>query len=340
MRGTVLYGPRDVRSEERPDPTIVEPTDAIIRLAACCVCGSDLWPYRGTDVVSQPVPMGHEYVGIVEDVGSAVNTIKPGQFVVGSFTASDNTCEICRAGYQTSCVQRQPGAATGAQAEYARIPLADGTLVATPDLPPADLIPSLLSASDVLGTGWFGPVAAEVGPGKTVAVVGDGAVGLLGVLAAKQLGAERIIICSRHVDRQQLARAFGATDIVEERGDAGVARINDLTDGLGAHSVIEAVGTQESMLQAIRATRPGGHVGYVGVAHGVELPGQELFFSHVHLHGGPAPVRRFLPELIELIWNRTIDPGKVFDLQLPLAEVAEGYRAMDERRAIKALLRP
>lgn len=340
MRGTVLYGPKDVRSEQRPDPTIVEPTDAIIRLSATCVCGSDLWPYRGVDQIKQPVPMGHEYVGIVEEVGSAVKSVKPGQFVVGSFFASDNTCPICRAGYQASCVQRQPGAPTGAQAQYARIPLADGTLVATPGMPSADLFPSLLAASDVLGTGWFGAVAAEVGPGKTVAVVGDGAVGLLGVLAAKQLGAERIIAMSRHEARQQLALEFGATDIVTERGDAGVARIKQLTEGLGAHSVIEAVGTQESMMQAIRATRPGGHVGYVGVAHGVELPGRELFFSHVHLHGGPAPVRRFLPELLDLILNGTINPGKVFDLHLPLEDVAEGYAAMDERRAIKALLLP
>jgi threonine dehydrogenase-like Zn-dependent dehydrogenase len=230
--------------------------------------------------------------------------------------------------------------AEGAQAPLLRVPLADGTLVATPDIPSDDLIPSLLSASDVLGTGWFAADAAAVGPGKTVAVVGDGAVGLLGVLAAKQMGAEHIIAMSRNEARQQLARAFGATDIVTERGDEGVARIKDMTDGLGAHSVIEAVGTQESMLQAIRSTRPGGHVGYVGVSHGVELPGEELFYAEVHLFGGPAPVRRFLSELIDLIWRRRIDPGKVFDLELPLAEVAEGYRAMDERRAIKALLRP
>jgi threonine dehydrogenase-like Zn-dependent dehydrogenase len=340
MQGTMLYGPRDVRFEERPDPKIIEPTDAIIKLSAACVCGSDLWPYRGVDVVKQPVPMGHEYVGIVEEVGSAVRNIKPGQFVVGSFFASDNTCEICQSGYHSSCVQRQPGAPTGAQAQYARIPLADGTLVATPDLPPDDLIPSLLSASDVLGTGWFGAVAAEVGPGKTVAVVGDGAVGLLGILSAKQMGAERIIAMSRHEDRQKLALEFGATDIVTERGDEGVAKIKDLTDGLGAHSVIEAVGTHEAMMQSIRATRAGGHVGFVGVLHDVEIPGSEFFFSHVHLHGGPAPVRRFLPELIDLIWSRKINPGKVFDLTLPLNQVAEGYRAMDERRAIKTLLRP
>jgi threonine dehydrogenase-like Zn-dependent dehydrogenase len=340
LRGAVLHAPGDVRVEERPDPGIEQPTDAVIRLAATCVCGSDLWPYRGIEAVDGPAPMGHEYVGIVEEVGREVTTVRPGQFVVGSFFASDNTCEICRAGYQTHCVNRQPGAPTGAQAQYARIPLADGTLVATPDLPSDDLVPGLLAASDVLGTGWFAAVAAEAGPGKTVAVVGDGAVGLLGVLAAKQLGAERVIAMSRHEPRQRLAREFGATDVVVERGDEGVARIKDLTGGLGAHSVIEAVGTQESMMQAIRATRPGGHVGYVGVSHDVSLPGEELFFSGVHLHGGPAPVRRFLPELIDLICSRAIDPGRVFDLELPLEQAAEGYRAMDERRAIKTLLRP
>jgi threonine dehydrogenase-like Zn-dependent dehydrogenase len=340
MRGAVLYAPGDVRVEERDDPKLAEPTDAIIRLPATCVCGSDLWPYRGTEAVDGPSVMGHEYAGVVEEVGSQVTTIRPGQFVVGSFFASDNTCPICQAGYQSSCVNKEPIGAIGAQAEALRVPLADGTLVATPDLPADDLIPSLLAASDVLGTGWFGAVAAEAGPARTVVVVGDGAVGLLAVLAASQLGAERIIAMSRHEPRQQLARDFGATDIVEARGDDGVARIKELTGGLGAHSVIEAVGTQESMLQAIRSTRPGGHVGYVGVAHGVELPGEELFFSHVHLHGGPAPVRRFLPELIDLIWNSQIDPGKVFDLELPLEQAAEGYRAMDERRAIKTLLRP
>jgi threonine dehydrogenase-like Zn-dependent dehydrogenase len=340
MRGAVMHAPGDVRVEEREDPRLVEPTDAIIRLSATCVCGSDLWPYRGIEAVPRPTPMGHEYAGVVQQVGSQVTTIRPGQFVVGSFFASDNTCPICQAGYQSACLHREPIGAIGAQAEYLRVPLADGTLVATPDLPPDDLVPSLLAASDVLGTGWFGAVAAEAGPGKTVAVVGDGAVGLLAVLAARQLGAERIIAMSRHQPRQRLATGFGATDLVAERGDAGVARIKELTGGLGAHSVVEAVGTQESMLQAIRATRPGGHVGYVGVAHGVELPGTELFYSHVHLHGGPAPVRRFLPELIDLIWDRRIDPGRVFDLSLPLEQAAEGYRAMDQRRAIKTLLRP
>ena len=337
-----MYGPGDVRVEERDEPQILEPTDAVIRVSAACVCGSDLWPYRGIGVegLQWPAPMGHEYAGIVEEVGAEVQTVKPGDFVVGSFWATDNTCEICRAGYQSACVDRVPIGALGAQADLLRVPLADGTLVATPDMPSDDLVASLLSASDVLGTGWFGAVAAEAGPGKTVAVVGDGAVGLLAVLAAKQLGAERVIAMSRHEARQRLAREYGATDIVEERGDAGVAAIKELTDGLGAHSVVEAVGTQESMMQAIHATRAGGHVGFVGVAHGVAIPGMELFWSLAHVHGGPAPVRRFLPELIDLIWNRQIDPGKVFDLQLPLDEAAAAYRAMDQREAIKVLLRP
>jgi threonine dehydrogenase-like Zn-dependent dehydrogenase len=338
MRGAVLHAPGDVRVEDREDPRILAPSDAIIRLSATCVCGSDLWPYRGIEKIDGPRPMGHEYAGIVEEVGDEVRAVRPGQFVVGSFFASDNTCEICRAGYQSSCVHRE--GVGGAQAQYMRVPLADGTLVTTPEVPPDDLIPSFLAASDVLGTGWFAAVAADVRPGKTVAVVGDGAVGLLGVLAAKQLGAERIIAMSRHESRQKLALDYGATDIVTERGEEGVAQIKDLTGGLGAHSVVEAVGTQESMMQAIGASRPGGHVGYVGVTHDVELPGMELFFSHVNLHGGPAPVRRFLPDLIDLIADRQIDPGKVFDLHLPLDQAAEGYQAMDQRRAIKVLLRP
>jgi threonine dehydrogenase-like Zn-dependent dehydrogenase len=335
-----MIGPGDVALVEREEPRIVEPTDAVIQLTATCICGSDLWPYRGAEPADK-LAMGHEYVGIVEEIGDDVKTLNVGDFVVGSFVISDNTCEICRAGYQSRCVHATFVHGTiGTQSDRARIPYADGTLVATPGQPDADLIPSLLAASDVLGTGWFAAVAAEAGPGKTVAVVGDGAVGLLGILAARELGAERIIAMSRHGDRQALAREFGATDIVEQRGDEGVTRIKELTGGLGAHSVIEAVGTQESMMQAIRSTRPGGHIGYVGVSHDVELPGDELFFGLVHLHGGPAPVRRFLPDLIDRIWRREINPGKVFDLELPLAEAAEGYRAMDERRAIKVLLRP
>ncbi|MCG7400298.1 zinc-dependent alcohol dehydrogenase family protein [Caballeronia zhejiangensis] len=337
MRATVLYGARDLRFEDVPEPTIIKPTDAIIRLSATCVCGSDLWPYRGLNDVSAPMHMGHEYCGVVVEVGSAVKSVKPGQFVVGSFCLSDNTCPHCRFGFQSSCEQRE--FMTGAQAPLARVPLADGTLVALPEHPSDDLIPSLLAASDVLGTGWYAADAARVEPGSTAVVVGDGAVGLMGVLAAKQLGADRIIAMSRHKTRQDLALEYGATDIVAERGDAGVARIKELTKGIGADSVLECVGTSESMQQAISVTRPGGMIGYVGVPHGVQLEGQSLFFSQTGMLGGPAPVRRFLPHLLDLIVQRKINPGKVFDLELPIADVAEGYRAMDERRAIKTLLR-
>ena len=336
MKGAVLYGPRDVRFEERPEPSIVEPTDAIIRLSATCICGSDLWPYRGLNPITEPTPMGHEYCGVVEDVGRRVTSIKKGQFVIGSFFASDNTCPHCRSGFQTSCEHR--ALVGGAQAPLLRVPLADGTLVATREVPSAHLFPSLLALSDVMGTGWFAADAANVKPGATVAVVGDGAVGLLGVLSAKQMGAERIIAMSRHESRQKLARAFGATDIVTERGDEGVARIKELTKGVGADSVLECVGTKQSMAQAIGITRPGGSVGYVGVPHGVELDGADLFYRHVRLLGGPAPVRRYLPDLIDRVLNGQMEPGRVFDLTLPLHQVAEGYRAMDERRAIKTLL--
>ena len=338
MLSTILHGPGDIRVEDRDRPTIQKPTDAIIRVAVSCVCGSDLWPYRGLQPVDAPTPMGHEYCGFVEEVGRDVQSIRPGQFVIGSFFASDNSCPHCSFGYQSSCQNRE--FVGGAQAPYLRVPLADGTLVATPELPTDDLLPSLLAVSDVMGTGWFAADAANVKPGSTVAVVGDGAVGLLGILSARLMGAERIIAMSRHAPRQAIARAFGATDIVEERGEAGVERIRELTRGVGADSVLECVGTQESMMQAIRSIRAGGSVGYVGVPHGVELDGEQLFFSHVRLHGGPAPVRRYLPELIRLVFERRIDPGRVFDKELPLAEVAEAYRAMDERRAIKVLLRP
>jgi threonine dehydrogenase-like Zn-dependent dehydrogenase len=338
MKGTVLYGPHDIRFEERDAPKIIHATDAIIRIAATCVCGSDLWPYRGINKITEPTPMGHEYCGVVEEVGKEVKSIKRGQFVIGSFFASDNTCPHCHNGYQTSCQRKE--FVGGAQAPYLRVPLADGTLVATPDNPSDELLPSLLATSDVLGTSWFAADAAQVKPGTTVAVVGDGAVGLLGILSAKQMGAARIIAMSSHAPRQKLAHELGATDIVNERGDEGVERIMQLTNGVGADAVLECVGTQESMMQAIHSTRPGGGVGYVGVPHGVELNGEGLFYEHVKLHGGPAPVRRYLPELIALVCNGTINPGKVFDLTLPLGQVAEGYRAMDERRAIKALLQP
>lgn len=337
MLATIMRAPGDVRCEEVAEPTIQKPTDAIIKLSASCICGSDLWPYRGLNEVNEPRAMGHEYCGIVVEVGSAVKTVRPGQFVVGSFCLSDNTCPHCRFGFQSSCEQRE--FMSGAQAPFARVPLADGTLVATSALPSDDLIPSLLAVSDVLGTGWYAADAAGVQEGSTAVVVGDGAVGLMGVLAARQMGAARIIAMSRHKSRQDLALEFGATDIVSERGAEGVARIKELTGGVGADSVLECVGTQESMGQAVDCARPGGKIGFVGVPHGVTFDGQQLFFQQKSLLGGPAPVRRYLPYLMDLVLDRTINPGKVFDLQIPLEDVAEGYRAMDERRAIKALLR-
>lgn len=337
MKATVLHAPGDVRFEDVAEPQILKPTDAIIRLAATCICGSDLWPFRGLQPLDEPMHMGHEYCGTVIEVGSAVTSVRPGQFVVGSFVLSDNTCPHCRHGFQSSCEQRE--FMTGAQAPYARVPLADGTLVALDSQPDDDLIPSLLAVSDVLGTGWYAADAARVQPGSTVAVVGDGAVGIMGVLAAKQMGAERIIAMSRHKSRQDLALEYGATDIVTERGAEGVARIRELTGHVGADSVLECVGTDESMHQAIDCARPGGSIGFVGVPHGVELAGDYLFFAQKNLLGGPAPVRRFMPHLLDLVLSRKINPGKVFDLSLPLEDVAEGYRAMDERRAIKALLR-
>ncbi|MDO4821951.1 MAG: zinc-dependent alcohol dehydrogenase family protein [Rothia sp. (in: high G+C Gram-positive bacteria)] len=337
MKATFIYGPKDVRVEEAEKPTIIDPTDAVIKLTATCVCGSDLWPYRGEDTVTERQPMGHEYVGIVETVGSEVRDIKAGDYVVGSFCISDNTCEICADGYPSRCVHGD--FVSGAQAEYLRVPQADGTLVTTPAEPTEEQLKHLMAASDVLGTGWFAADEAQAGPGKIVAVVGDGAVGLLGVLAAQQMGAERIIVMSRHSDRQALAREFGATDIVEERGNEGIAKVKELTNGLGAHSVIEAVGTQQSMETAIAITRPGGHIGYVGVSHDVTLEGLPLFFSEVHLMGGPAPVRKYLPHLIDLIYKGEIEPGKVFNKTVALDDIAEGYRAMADREAIKTFVR-
>ncbi|MCQ4213760.1 zinc-dependent alcohol dehydrogenase family protein [Streptomyces longispororuber] len=338
MRGAVIHAPGDVRFETLADPKILEPTDAIIRTAVTCVCGSDLWPFRGLDTVDEPHPMGHEYVGFVEEVGSEVTAVRPGQFVVGSFATSDNTCAHCRNGFQSNCLNR---AFMGTcQADYVRIPNAQGTLVATDEVPDEKFWPGLLAVSDVMGTGWWAADAAEVRPGSTAVVVGDGAVGLCAVIAAKEMGAERIIAMSRHEPRRRLAREFGATDIVTERGEEGVARIKELTGGIGADSVLECVGTEQSMQQALHSARPGGNVGFVGVPHDVAVDGQQLFFSHVGLRGGPAPVRRYLPDLIDRVLTGAIDPGKVFDLTLPLDQVAEGYKAMDERRAIKTLLKP
>ncbi|WP_233842589.1 zinc-dependent alcohol dehydrogenase family protein [Dyella sp. 2HG41-7] len=337
MLATMMYGAGDVRAEDRPEPTILKPTDAIIRLSASCICGSDLWPYRGSNPINEPLAMGHEYCGVVVEVGSEVRSVKPGQFVVGSFCISDNTCPHCQFGFQSSCEQRE--FMTGAQAPLARVPLADGTLVATDDMPADNLIPSLLAVSDVLGTGWYAADAARVQSGSTVVVVGDGAVGLMGVLAAKQMGAAKIVAMSRHKSRQELALEFGATDIIAERGDAGVAQLKKMTRNVGADAVLECVGTKESMRQALDCARPGSMIGYVGVPHGVEFDGQQLFFAQKGMLGGPAPVRRFLPHLMDLVLSNKINPGKVFDLELPLADVAHGYRAMDQREAIKVLLR-
>jgi threonine dehydrogenase-like Zn-dependent dehydrogenase len=338
MRTTVIHAPRDIRLEDRPDPTIVEPTDAVIRTVATCVCGSDLWRYRGIADVPEPTPIGHEYVGVVEAVGDDVTTVKPGQFVVGGFLTSDNTCALCKAGAYANC-QNGTGY-DGCQAELIRVQNADGTLIATPKEPEGAMVPSILALSDVMGTGWHAAVSADVKPGSTVVVVGDGAVGLSGVLAASQLGAERVIAMSRHEDRQRIARAFGATEIVAERGDEGVERVKQLTGGVGADAVLECVGTQGSVLQALRSARPGGMVGWVGVPHVTDLPQEHMFWKNVGLRGGPAPVRAYLPDLLDRVWNGHIEPGKVFDLTLPLDQVAEGYAAMDERRAIKTLLRP
>ncbi|HEX2856214.1 MAG TPA: zinc-dependent alcohol dehydrogenase family protein [Propionibacteriaceae bacterium] len=338
MRGAVIHAPFDVRVEDRPDPVIVEPTDAILRVSAACICGSDLWPYRGINEVRGPQPIGHEYCGIVEEVGSAVTTIQTGDFVVGGFFACDNECPNCRAGFHNACVNFQ--GYDGCQAEFLRVPLADGTLVATPEPPAAELIPSLLTLSDVMATGWHAATMANVQPGMTVAVVGDGAVGLCGVLAAKQKGAARIIAMSRHPQRQALAREFGATDIIEERDEAGVEAVKRLTDGVGADAVLECVGTGPSMLQAIGSCRAGGMVGFVGVPHGVELPIRQMFTRNVGVRGGMAPVRAYLPQLMDLVLAGDIQPGKVFDHLLPLEQAPEGYAAMDERRAIKVLLTP
>lgn len=338
MRGAVIHGPGDIRFETVADAKIVKPTDAVIRTAATCVCGSDLWPYRGAEPTGRAHPMGHEYVGFVEEVGAGVTAVRPGQFVVGSFATSDNTCANCRNGFPSNCLDRE--FMSTCQAEYVRIPHAQGTLVATDGVPDEDLWPGLLAVSDVMGTGWWAADAAEVRPGSTAVVVGDGAVGLCAVIAAREAGAERIIAMSRHEPRQRLALAFGATDIVTERGEAGVARIKDMTGGIGADCVLECVGTSQSVQQALHSARPGGNVGLAGVPHEVAVDGQELFFSHVGVRGGPAPVRRYLPDLIQRVLDGRIDPGRVFDLTLPLDQVAEGYRAMDERRAVKTLLIP
>ncbi len=350
MRATVIHGPRDIRLEEAPDPQLSGTgRDAIVRVVAACVCGSDLWPYRGVTETKEPRRIGHEFVGLVEQVGDGVSAVKPGDFVIAPFYDCDMTCANCANGVSPSCLNgnwwgrddRDGHFADGAQGELVRVPSADGSLVAVPGPVDDAMVPHLLALSDVMGTGWHAAVSAGVGPGSTVAVVGDGAVGLCGIIAAKQLGAARIIAMSRTPERQELARVFGADEIVAERGDEGIERIQALTDGLGADAVLECVGTAESMDQAIRSARPGGRVGYVGVpSGGAELPIRTLFGSNVGVAGGVAPVRNYVEQLLPLVLDGTIEPGRVFDLELPLSEVAEAYAAMDERRAIKVLLRP
>ncbi|HYI57605.1 MAG TPA: zinc-dependent alcohol dehydrogenase family protein [Microlunatus sp.] len=337
MFGAVIHAPGDVRYVERPDPSILEPTDAVVRTVAACVCGSDLWRYRGISAVPKPTPIGHEFCGVVEEIGDDVTTVEVGEFVVGGFNPADNTCSVCRKGAQANC---QHGAHyDGAQADRIRIPWADGTLIATPSLPTDDLIPSILALSDVMCTGWHAAVSAGVGPGTSVAVVGDGAVGLCAVLASVQLGAETVIAMSRHEDRQQVAREFGATHIIAVRDEAGIAAVQELTDGIGADCVLECVGTEQARLQAVGCVRSGGNIGLVGVPHG-ELPVNDLFWRNVGIKGGPAHCRVYLPQLLDLVLARKINPGRVFDLELPLSEIAEAYAAMDERRAIKSLVRP
>ncbi len=337
MRATFITAPGDIEIRQIPEPTLREQTDAIVRITHSCVCGSDLWSYRGVKEVPKPLQIGHEFIGEVTQVGDDVTTIKVGDFVVAPFTTSDNTCVHCRAGFQSAC--QNLGFYRGCQAEFTRVANADGTLIAVAE-PRPEQVRSLLACSDVLGTGWHAAVSAGVGPGKTAVVVGDGAVGLCAVIAARVLGAERIVAMSRHEPRQQLARTFGATDIVAERGEVGINAILDLTDGLGAQAVMECVGTREAMEQSIAIARPGTCVGFVGVPHGVQMPLEPYFQRNIGLRGGMAPVRAYLPHLIELVLAGTIDPGLVFDLTLPLDEVADAYQAMDERRAIKVMLEP
>jgi hypothetical protein len=349
LLATLIYGPRDIRVEDVPDPEIRRSTDVLVRVVASCVCGSDLWPYRGITATKSATRIGHEFVGMVEEVGSDVRAIRRGDFVIAPFAISDGTCIHCRNGMHTSC---QHGAwwggkdeyglpVDGGQGEWVRVPMADGTLVATSETPDDSLVHSLLTLSDVMGTGHHAAVSAEVRVGSTVVVVGDGAVGLCAVLAAARLGAERIVAMSRHADRQAIAREFGATDIVAERGQAGIAAVHDLLSGIGADAVLECVGTRASMEQALGTARPGGRVGFVGVPNGgPELPLQKMFDDNIAVGGGVAPVRAYLGQLLADVLAGTIRPGRVFDLELPLERAADAYRAMDERRSIKTLLRP
>jgi len=338
MRGVVMYAPGDVRVEARPEPAILKPTDAVIRLSATCICGSDLWPYRGENPIDAGATIGHECVGVIEEVGADVRSFRPGDFVIVPFVHCDNTCPHCAAGMTSAC--RHQGFTSSGQAEYSLVHQADGSLVKTDGMPDDSLIPSLLTLSDVMATGWHAAVAAGVTEGSTAVVVGDGAVGLCGVLAAVELGAERVVAMSRHEQRQKIAERFGATHVIAERGEEGEQAVLDLTDGVGADAVLECVGNDPAIQTAFKVARPGSTVGFVGVPHGIELPVRRMFGKNIGLAGGMAPVRTYLPDLLDRVLSGRIDPGLVFDLTLPLDEVADGYRAMDERRAIKVLLRP
>ena len=346
MRATIIHGGHDVRVEEVPDPVLLEPTDAVVRVLLSCICGSDLWPYRNDAPRPHgPGRIGHEFLGVVEEVGADVATVKVGDVVVAPFMWSDGTCALCRAGVQTSCLHGGgwgEDRVDGGQGEAVRVPQADGTLVVAPVEPDDERLPALLTLSDVLGTGHHAALAAGVGPGSTVAVIGDGAVGLCGVLAARRLGAERIVLLGRHEDRIAVARTFGATDVVPERGEDAVTRVLELTDGVGVAHVMECVGMQSAWDTAFGIARAGGTIGYVGVPAGVTsgLPLRTMFRRNVAVHGGVAPVRAYLPELMADVLSGAIDPSPVFDLELPLERAPEGYAAMDERRAIKVLLRP
>jgi threonine dehydrogenase-like Zn-dependent dehydrogenase len=338
MRATTIHAPGDIRISEVPDPAISTPTDAIVKVTAGCICGSDLWPYRGANDIDPGSTIGHECVGVVEEVGGEVTSFRPGDFVVVPFCHSDNACAHCRAGMTSACVAQ--GFTTSGQAEYALVSQAEGTMVKTDGQPDAEMVPSLLTLSDVMATGWHAAVASDVREGGTAVVVGDGAVGLCGVLAASVMGAEKVVVMSRHQPRQDIARQFGATHVVEERGEEGSAAIREITDGVGADSVLECVGTDAAIQTAFDIARPGSTVGFVGVPHGVELPVRRMFSKNIGLAGGMAPVRAYLPELMKLVLDSRINPGLVFDSTLPLSEVAEGYRAMDERRSVKVLLQP
>jgi threonine dehydrogenase-like Zn-dependent dehydrogenase len=344
MRATVMFGAGDVRIETVPDARLTEPTDALIRVSRACICGSDLWPYNLLEPTDGGRPMGHEAIGVVEAMGPDVRTLRVGDVVVMPFAYSDGTCVFCREGLHTSCLHGGffgAGQVGGAQAEALRVPQADGTLVALPARVDDALLPSLLALSDVMGTGHHAAVTARVGRGTSAAVVGDGAVGLCGVIAARRLGAERIIIMGRHSDRIALAKELGATDVVGERGEAAFERVRELTGGLGVESVLECVGSAQAMETAMGIVRPGGAVGRVGVPHYAAIPATEpAFFNNVTISGGPAPVRAYIGELLPDVLDGKIAPGRVFDRIIALEEVPDGYRAMNEREAIKVMVTP